>query len=934
MASTPKGVQLDRLIVSILYRDNPRALKAIETRYKRLHKNLKKIGKDLEGVGKQLVTGLKPASPQVKKIENRLNKLSKKATKTGKNLKGVGKSLVDGLKPVVPEVTRIEKRLDKLSASARTTRLAQLFRKTGLAVSGIGAALLAAVKVVSKASADYEHAMSRVAGLAGAAKWEMELFDKQIRSLSRYRGEGLTRLALALFPVRSAGHEGAAGLEILDEATKAARAGLGDAANIARIATRAIDQYGDAVSTAEVFDTLVFGVQRGNFQPEELITGLERMLQIAPSLGISLHEVTALMAGMSKAIGPERAAYQIESIMRVAYRPSEMALQVFSGKIPSRFIGDKEIERQVAEIKRSGFTHGDIVRSFREKGFLRTLKLMNELFGGTKSKLWGAMIEDSTALLGIQTLLGQTYHQIQGLVDAEGTTRGLRNIAYKYAMATLHEQQKTMINRLTAATESVGKHLQQPLKDLFFFVTRVANAFIDMNPVLHKFISRVLLAGFPIIALGGLLLGLTPIIKGLGIAISSWAVWGARFGLTMAVVKKAVIAVKAVLLSWPVLILGAVVGLVAGLYHNVESVRRALNMALPSWALKLIGGGKEAKDQYKAQGTAGAQNRINTIQGSIRKEFSDLWHKVTEDILEFEEPEESKVSKRTKGIRSRFGETLRVLGAINAINKKVKADYSDRLALNMQRLQLKVVSLKDSISSGLLTEDERIRAERELTVATKNLALVMTQAKKEELRQLVIQESAQRGEELLEHKTLRLQKALNTANYQAVPQLFEEMYGAARLLAQVLAEEHVPGYKTDAEAELIMERILGPEAYAIAKKLREEISYRGSFGKVTIPGLDKFDPRVIAAAMSRGDTDVAEALLAAIEGRSYERFNIPQLTTGGYTEFSRTDDNRLTVNIDILGYGRSESLVLADDLRRGIQEIVDSTDDGTNPPVN
>lgn len=559
----------------------------------------------------------------------------------------------------------------------RFNRLTSVMSKVGIAAAGVGGALVGGLAIASKAASDYELAMSRVAGLAGASAREMAFYDREIRKLAQRRGESLTDLAAALFPIHSAGFRAAEAMQLVDESTKVSKAGLGDVATAGRIATRIMEQYAKttkSVTIPEVFDTLVFGVQRGNFDPTEMIVGMERMTQIPPQLGISFHEVTALLAGMSKARGPQIAARQLEAIMRFALRPTEMALQIFQGKTPSKFAFDPKIVKAVEAVGQSGYSYDQMRKRFGTHGFFNTLELMNELFGGTDSLLWSAAIEDSSALAAIKTLLGSTREGTRALIGEEGQTTGLRDEAYGAAAATMQEIRRDATNAITGAREAIGKQLDEPLKWVFQRVEALANAFTNLNPAIHHFISLVLLAGVPILAIGVTMLSLIPVVKAIPFALKVWAKWAVA-----AKVATALAAVKVALLSAPILaITGAIVAVgvaIAVLARNWKSFQSLIHRALPPWLANIIGGKRKITqmDVLNAEETR-LRERIDSLNTILESGFQSEDRRIdAERALE-------ETTRRLADVMERQNEEALRQETIRAAREEVAAPAFETLA--------------------------------------------------------------------------------------------------------------------------------------------------------------------------------------------------------------------------------------------------------------
>jgi len=211
-----------------------------------------------------------------------------------------------------------------MSSAFRLVRRSVLNLRNAVAV-----ALLAAA---GKMSAEFESSMSKIVGLVGLAREEVDRFKDSVKAIGVETGEGPRALAEALFDITSAGFRGAEAMDVLRASAQAAAAGLGDAKAVAGALTSAVIAFkGQNLSAAEATDVLVATVREGKLAAEELAPQLGRLLGPAAELGITFNEVGAAMAFLSLTSGDASlSATELAGVMQRLLKPSTQGAEALA----------------------------------------------------------------------------------------------------------------------------------------------------------------------------------------------------------------------------------------------------------------------------------------------------------------------------------------------------------------------------------------------------------------------------------------------------------------------------------------------------------------------------------------------------------------------------------------------------------------------------
>ncbi len=200
------------------------------------------------------------------------------------------------------DLKRAEAEMAAFTRQARTgfARLIPMVTKTS-AVLGILAAVVGIKS--TKAFMDFEKQLRNVGTLLGdQAKVLMPRFQKEILGLNAALGSA-TDITRGLYQAISAGlPKGAEALEFVTKAAQAAQAGLSDVFTAVDAGTSVLNAFGmQAKESDRIFDAMFQTVKDGKTTFEALASGIGRVVTISAVAGVSMEEMFAALASLTKA---------------------------------------------------------------------------------------------------------------------------------------------------------------------------------------------------------------------------------------------------------------------------------------------------------------------------------------------------------------------------------------------------------------------------------------------------------------------------------------------------------------------------------------------------------------------------------------------------------------------------------------------------------
>ena len=433
-------------------------------------------------------------------------------------------------------LVRVGYEVDEASRRRAANSLQNMQRTLKSFSVGMAAAGTAVTDVTTKAVttfASQQATFAKIEGLVGVARSEIEKMIPAVDKLAVATGVGPQKLADALFYVTSAGYRGAEALDILAASARAEVAGLGQAAQVADLATSAINAYGsENLSAAEAMDQLAMAVRLGKLETESIAPVIGRVVPLASRLQIPLQDVLGILAAMSRT-GTDAAegATQLNAVMSQLIKPSQAGEDLIYEKL--------------------GMSMQDVRDAIADKGLLPVLGMLEESVDKNVASM-GVMFNNIRSLKGVFDLLGEnaeaTTEIMQGMAEAEGTL----NEAFEINVRTLKGQYGRVMAASAVLWKNLGEAMAPVVEDKLVlaieYLSELTDWFKEQPEWFKQSVGWLALLGPALLgaglgasvlsmALGGLKLILAPVL-GLfaGLSLPVWAFIAALVALWFGIV--------------------------------------------------------------------------------------------------------------------------------------------------------------------------------------------------------------------------------------------------------------------------------------------------------------------------------------------------------------------------------------------------------------
>jgi TP901 family phage tail tape measure protein len=362
----------------------------------------------------------------------------------------------------------------------------QLIAKLAL----VAAAAVAAFPLYAvKTAMDFETAMLNVNSIA---KVDTETFDRMkasVIAMSTELPQTAETLAKGLYDIASSGFAGEEGLTVLNAAAKAASAGLTTTEVSAAGVVGVLNAYGlKAEDAARVSDIMFKTVDRGVITFEELSGEIGKTTALAAPLGVSIEEVAAGIALMTrKSIDGANATTQLNAIMTNLLKPSQEA---------AALADDLGLGWDAAALKARGLT-----------GVLADMVVAT---GGNHEQM-ATLLGDARAIRGAFVLASDGGAQFNAELAIMEGAAGATDTALSYQKQGLAYNLQLTKNKIDAAAIVIGTKLMPKIAEI---ASRVAD-WVDKNQELIGQVGGALLAALEAIvgAIGLLIEGVKLVVS-------------------------------------------------------------------------------------------------------------------------------------------------------------------------------------------------------------------------------------------------------------------------------------------------------------------------------------------------------------------------------------------------------------------------------------
>lgn len=264
--------------------------------------------------------------------------------------------------------------------------------------------LIWGIRSALTATAEFEHALRQVIGLAGGTEAQVRKFRMELLALAPAVGRTPQELAKALYFVQSSGIAASQSMSVVKASAMAAAAGLGDTATVADAVTSAMNAYGPAtLSAAEATDVLVAIVRQGKGEASAIAPVIGNTTALAAQLGVKFHDVGAALASMTRlGVDARTASVQLQQVFQALLKTTPQAAKAF---------------------KSVGLNTEDLRKQLADQGLLPVLETLKEAFDGNSvamSKAFGNI----RALRGVLGLVGNQAASTKQIFEQMMITTG------------------------------------------------------------------------------------------------------------------------------------------------------------------------------------------------------------------------------------------------------------------------------------------------------------------------------------------------------------------------------------------------------------------------------------------------------------------------------------------------------------------------------
>jgi len=299
------------------------------------------------------------------------------------------------------------------------------------ALVGGGMGFLAA----ARAASEFSSAMSEVSTLVDTSVVDMQKLRDGVLEVSNTFGETPTTVGKGLYQVISSGAVAAAdSIALLMKAQELAVAGVASTTQAVDVLTTALNAYGLGVGEAtRVSDVLFETVKQGKTTIPELAQNIGKAIPLAATLGVTLEELGAATAAMTKGgIATDMAITSLRGTMAAFLSPTTEAVALF--------------KKYNIDVSKS---------AFETKGLVGILGDLEKKLGRSP-ELIAAIIPNIRALTGVLALTGKQANE------------------FRRILAELE-------NSAGATGEALAKQMADPAYRAQINIRNLKNAFIEMG---------------------------------------------------------------------------------------------------------------------------------------------------------------------------------------------------------------------------------------------------------------------------------------------------------------------------------------------------------------------------------------------------------------------------------------------------------------------
>ena len=378
------------------------------------------------------------------------------------------------------------------AAAASITRTARSMQTAVIGAFGaIAGAALTMKKAISTAR-EYDAATREIWTLMDISEKKMGDYAARVEELGVAYGQAGKTALRAFYQVVSAGYQGEEGFKVLQAAMKAATAGVTDAFTAVDVLTTVLNSYNLRADQAlYVSDILFTIVKRGKTTFRELASTMGRLAGIAAPLGVTLEELGAALAFLTRTLPTEEAVTALRAAMMELTKPGS------------------ELSEVLQEL---GYSSGSA--ALRSEGFLKLLAqlaVQAKETGVPIEKLFGN-IRSLTAIMPMTSdraeELNEHFEAMQHVMGATEEAFGKIAEGIDFKMRQLSSAVSLAWNRIGELFKETAAGMAGQVAGLLFSFSKTVSESEEFRDSLRYILAEGLKLGALIAVLGGIFLAL------------------------------------------------------------------------------------------------------------------------------------------------------------------------------------------------------------------------------------------------------------------------------------------------------------------------------------------------------------------------------------------------------------------------------------------
>jgi TP901 family phage tail tape measure protein len=333
----------------------------------------------------------------------------------------------------------------------------------GVGIAAAGAVMVAALASSIKTTNEFVKAFANVRTLVDETAVDMGTMQNELLALDSRLGSA-KNLTEGLYQALSASVDPAKAVKFVGEAAKFAQAALTDTNTAVDAITTALNAYRfEADKAADVSDIFFQIVKRGKTTGDQLAKSIGNVIPTAATLNVSLEELGASLATMTKqGINTNVATTQLTQLMQAFIKPSE---------------------EMTAAIQEFGFESGSAL--IKTEGLEGALKFLEEATGGNIEEM-AKLIPNVRGLKGALALTGNAAKIFEQDLVAMNNASGAVNEAFGKQELTF----ETLKNQTEKLQIAIGTLLLPTLFDITNVATEFLTTLTELTSTENKIVKE------------------------------------------------------------------------------------------------------------------------------------------------------------------------------------------------------------------------------------------------------------------------------------------------------------------------------------------------------------------------------------------------------------------------------------------------------------